>query len=466
MKEKCGVVGIVAENDVARDLYFTLYALQHRGQEAAGISFFDSKEEKIKSRKGLGLVTECFKVKDLEAIESSVGIGHVYYSIKLSTPENAQPQLVKTSLGDIAIAHNGIIINADKVRDELLERGLLYRTETEEETMAYILAEEYYKTKSVTRSIKKMMSLLQGSYALMIMFQNRAFAIRDPLGIKPLCLGRFKNGTIAASETVALDVIAAKFVRDVKPGEVVELKKDGFESHQILTPKNKAHCFFEWVYFARTDSILDGREVYKTRKRIGWRLAKEQPADADVVIPIPDSGRGHAYGYALGSGIGFAEGLIKNRYTARTFIMPDQKTRELGVRSKMNPVKTVVSGRRVVLIDDSIVRGTTIRKIVEQVRRAGAREVHVRIGSPPIIGPCYFGIDMTTRDQLIAPGKSIDDIAKEITADSLGYISVEGIVEALNIPRDDLCLGCVIEEYPMPIKGEKYRFQKSLDDEY
>jgi amidophosphoribosyltransferase len=467
-KEKCGVVGVVAKTDAATDLYFSLFALQHRGQEGAGIAVFDKKEKKILYRKGLGLVTEAFKLEDIESLRSGIGIGHTYYSIKLSTPENAQPHIVKTALGDIAIAHNGIIINADQLRDELLERGHLYKSETEEEVMAFLLADEFYKTKSVSRSIQRMLSLLEGSYALMIMFQDRVFAIRDTLGIKPLCIGNLPDGagTVAASESVALDVLKAEFVRDVEPGEVVELKEDGFKSNQMQTPNNKAYCFFEWVYFSRTDSILDGREVYKTRKRIGWRLAKEKPVKADVVIPIPDSGRGHAYGYALGSGIKFAEGLIKNRYTTRTFIMPDQKTRELGVRSKLNAVKTVVSGRRVILIDDSIVRGTTMRKIVQQVREAGATEVHVRIGSPPITAPCYFGIDMTTRDQLIAPDKDVSEISKEITADSLGYISINGIVEALKISKDDLCLGCVTGEYPMPIKGELYRHQKSLDDKY
>jgi amidophosphoribosyltransferase len=250
-------------------------------------------------------------------------------------------------------------------------------------------------------------------------------------------------------------------IRDVHPGELIEIKEDGFHSYQLFNEAHKAHCFFEYVYFARADSIIDGHSVYEARKRIGWRLAKEQPIDADIVVPIPDSGRSHAYGFSLGSGIQLAEGFIKNRYVARTFIMPDQS--DISVREKVNPIKSVINGKRVVLVDDSIVRGTTMRRIVQIVRNAGAREVHVRIGSPPIIDPCYFGIDMKTREQLIAPQKKIEEIRNEIEADSLEYISIDGLVEALSIPKDDCCLGCVTGEYPTQIPGEKYRFQELLD---
>ncbi len=459
MNEGCGVVAVASRNRAAESIYLALMALQHRGQEAAGIAVFDGE---IKNYRGLGLIGEAFKGFDIEKIDGQVGIGHVYYSIKISTPENAQPTLLHTSAGDIAIAHNGIITNAEDLKKELMEKGHNFFYGSEEEAIAYLLADSL-KEKSVEKAVKYAMKKIEGSYSFTLMLNDRVFGLRDPLGIKPLCLGKIENGYIIASESVAIDVLGGEFIRDVEPGELIEITPDGYKSYKLIEEKHKAHCFFEYVYFARADSFIDGIEVYKARERLGRVLAKEHPVEADYVVPIPDSGRAHAYGFSKASGIPVAEGLMKNRYIARTFILPTQKIRERLVQLKLNPVKSIVEGKKIVIVDDSIVRGTTMKKIVGLLRHHGAKEVHVRIASPPIIAPCYFGIDMTTRDQLIASGRSIEEIRKKIGADSLGYISIEGLVKALGIDKNDLCLGCVTGEYPVRIKGEKYRFQKSLE---
>lgn len=459
MNEKCGVVAIASRNRAAESIFLALMALQHRGQEAAGIAVFD---EGIKNFRGLGLVQEAFREFEIDGIEGNVGIGHVYYSVKISAPENAQPTLLHTHAGDIAIAHNGIITNSEKLKEELMEKGHIFYYGNEEEAIAYLLA-DYLKNRSVEKAVKQVMKKIEGSYSFTFMIDNRVFGLRDPLGIKPLCIGKFENGYIIASESVAIDVLGGEIIRDVEPGELVEITPDGYRSYKLMEEKHRAHCFFEYVYFARADSIIDGIEVYRVRERLGEILAREQPADADYVVPIPDSGRAHAYGYSKASGIPLAEGLMKNRYIARTFILPTQKIREKLVQLKLNPVKSIVDGNRIVLVDDSIVRGTTMRKIVSLLRRHGAREVHVRIASPPIMAPCYFGIDMTTREQLIASGKSIEEIREKIGADSLGYISVDGMVKAIGMEKNDLCLGCVTAEYPVKIEGEKFRFQERIE---
>ncbi|HHF56233.1 MAG TPA: amidophosphoribosyltransferase [Thermoplasmatales archaeon] len=459
MNEKCGVVAIASRNRAAESIFLALMALQHRGQEAAGIAVFD---EGIKNFRGLGLVQEAFREFEIDEIEGNVGIGHVYYSVKISAPENAQPTLLHTHAGDIAIAHNGIITNSEKLKKELMEKGYIFYYGNEEEAIAYLLA-DYLKNRSVEKAVKQVMKKIEGSYSFTFMIDNRVFGLRDPLGIKPLCIGKFENGYIIASESVAIDVLGGEIIRDVEPGELVEITPDGYRSYKLMEEKHRAHCFFEYVYFARADSIIDGVEVYRVRERLGEILAREQPADADYVVPIPDSGRAHAYGYSKASGIPLAEGLMKNRYIARTFILPTQKIREKLVQLKLNPVKSIVDGNRIVLVDDSIVRGTTMRKIVSLLRRHGAREVHIRIASPPIMAPCYFGIDMTTREQLIASGKSIEEIREKIGADSLGYISVDGMVKAIGMEKNDLCLGCVTAEYPVKIEGEKFRFQERIE---
>ncbi|RLF48713.1 MAG: amidophosphoribosyltransferase [Thermoplasmata archaeon] len=460
--EKCGVVGAASGNleHTPKYLYYGLYALQHRGQEAAGIAVWN---KDVRCHKGLGLVSHIFSNDILSNLAGNRGIGHTYYSIKLSVPENAQPHIVKTHVGDIAIAHNGIIVNSEELKSSLMKEGHVFVLGSEEEAMAYILARGIKDSGNVWRAIYGMMRKIKGSYALTIMINDRVFGVRDPYGIKPLCVGELDGGYGIASESVVFDVLGGRFLYDILPGEVVEITEDGVERRRFFEVEHTAHCFFEYVYFARADSVLDGREVYSVRRQIGRVLADEHPANADVVIPVPDSGRAQAYGFSEKSGIPIAEGLMKNRYSQRTFIMPTQLQRELSVRAKLNVVRSVVDGARVVLVDDSIVRGTTMRKIVRMLRKAGAKEVHVRIGSPPIIAPCYFGIDMTTRDQLIASGRTIDEIRRIIGADSLNYISVDGLVKAIGVDRNDLCLGCVTAEYPMNIPGEKHRFQERLD---
>jgi len=459
--ERCAVVGIASKSKTSTYLYYCLRALQHRGQEGAGIALFN---KKINVKKGIGLVSDVFDSEKLKSLKGKKGIGHTYYSIKLSKPENAQPTIIRTEIGEVALAHNGILTNADKLKRRLKKNGHKFVLGCEEEVVGYLISDHLKSTRNLIKAIKKTMEEIQGSYSFAMMFNNRVFGIRDPLGIKPLCIGKFDKGHIIASENVALDVVGAKMIRDVYPGEVVEISQNGFKSHKLFKLKHKAHCFFEYTYFARADSVIDERFVYETRKRIGWRLAKEHPAKADIVIPVPDSGRAHAFGFSLGSGIPLAEGLMKNRYIARTFIMPTQKLREITVREKVNPVKCEVEGKRVVLVDDSIVRGTTMKRIVQLVREAGAKEVHVRIGTPPLISPCYLGIDMTTRSQFIAHKRSAEEIREVLTADSLGYISIKGLVEALQFSENDLCLGCVTEKYPIDIPPERYRFQHILED--
>ncbi|MCX6658191.1 MAG: amidophosphoribosyltransferase [Euryarchaeota archaeon] len=460
-QEECGVFAIASVANVSIDIFYALRVLQHRGQESAGIAVYNNG---IKAIKGMGLAHQALKTDDVNNLKGQLGIGHVRYStVGSSNLENAQPIVVSTNYGDIALAHNGEIVNADKIMDELKKKGWAFITSSDSEIAVRLLANDIANTGDPVRSLKNLMSMLQGSYSMTIMIDNRLFAIRDPLGFRPLCVGRTKSGFAAASESVVFDTLGGEFIRDVEPGEIVEMLPGEIRSIKTGLSKGKAHCMFEWVYIARADSCIDGKLVYEVRSRIGQRLAKEQPVDADVVVPIPDSGRSHAIGYSEESGIRYSEGLMKNRYVERTFIMPEQSDRVTSVMLKLNPLKSVIKDKRVVLVDDSIVRGNTIRQIVQIVRNAGAKEVHVRVGSPPIRAPCFFGIDMKTREQFAATGRTIEEIGKMITADSLGYISVEGLVDAIGHPANDLCLGCLTEEYPMSVHGEKVRYQKKLD---
>jgi amidophosphoribosyltransferase len=460
-QDECGVFAIASVSNVSVDIFYALRVLQHRGQESAGIAVYNNG---IKAIKGMGLAHQALKPDDVRNLKGDLGIGHVRYStFGSSTLDNAQPIVVSTNYGDIALAHNGEIVNADKIMDDLKKKGWAFITSSDSEIAVRLLANDIANTGDPVKSLKNLMAMLQGSYSMTIMIDNRVFAIRDPMAIRPLCVGRTKLGFAAASESVVFDTLGGEFIRDVDPGEIVELLPGEIKSVKTGLSKGKAHCMFEWVYIARADSCLDGRLVYEVRRRIGQRLAKESPVDADVVIPIPDSGRSHAIGYSEESGIRYSEGLMKNRYVERTFIMPEQSDRVTSVMLKLNPLKSIIKDKRVVLVDDSIVRGNTIRQIVQLVRTAGAKEVHVRIGSPPIRSPCYFGIDMKTREQFAATGRTIEEIGKMITADSLGYISVEGLVDAIGHPAGDLCLGCLTEEYPMAVPGEKVRYQKKLD---
>jgi len=460
-QEECGIFAIASVANVSIDIFYALRVLQHRGQESAGIAVYNNG---IKAIKGMGLAHQALKTDDVNNLKGQLGIGHVRYStVGSSNLENAQPIVVSTNYGDIALAHNGEIVNAEKIMDELKKKGWAFITSSDSEIAVRLLANDIANTGDPVRSLKNLMSMLQGSYSMTIIIDNRVFAIRDPLGFRPLCVGRTKSGFAAASESVVFDTLGGEFIRDVEPGEIVEMLPGEIRSIKTGLSKGKAHCMFEWVYIARADSCIDGKLVYEVRTRIGQRLAKEQPVDADVVVPIPDSGRSHAIGYSEESGIRYSEGLMKNRYVERTFIMPEQSDRVTNVMLKLNPLKSVIKDKRVVLVDDSIVRGNTIRQIVQIVRNAGAKEVHVRIGSPPIRAPCFFGIDMKTREQFAATGRTVEEIGKMITADSLGYISVEGLVDAIGHPANDLCLGCLTEEYPMSVAGEKVRYQKKLD---
>ncbi len=460
--EYCGVSGFISDFNVSHILYFSLRALQHRGQESAGISTFHNGD--IILHRGMGLVHEVFHEDTLSSLRGFVGIGHVRYSTTGgSKPENAQPIRIYTSRHVIAVAHNGEIVNVDELRDFLSSLGSAFVTRSDSELIARLLAYETSRH-DVVEGIKNTVRRLKGSFSLSILVDDRLFAVRDPLGIRPLALGMGDGWFGVASESTAFHSVGGTFVRDVQPGEIVEISMDGFHTHHVFKKKHAAHCMFEYVYFARADSIIDGRCVYDVRRRIGRILAREQPADADFIVPVPDSGRAHAIGYSEESGIPYAEGLMKNRYVERTFILPSQESRVMEINMKLSPVRSVVHGKRIVLVDDSIVRGNTMRKIVGMLKEAGAEEVHVRIGSPPIVAPCYLGIDMKTRDQFIASERKVDEIARLIGADSLGYISIDGLVEAIGLPKEDLCLGCLTGEYPVPIDGEKIRFQSDLED--
>ncbi len=460
-REKCGIIGCASEQPVATELYYGLRILQHRGQESAGIAVFDGE---IKSKRGMGLVHEVFTKDDLMGFRGRSGIGHVRYSTTGSSVlDNAQPIVAKTSVGDIALAHNGDIVNAAEIREDLSRKGWAFMTTSDSEVIIRLLANELVSSGDPRRALKEFTNRLQGAYSLALLINDTVYAVRDPLGIRPLCIGERDGTMMIASESVAFDALGYRFIRDLKAGEIVELRPGGFDSFRLPHPTHTAHCMFEWVYFARPDSVIDGRLVYDARVKIGQELAREHPVEADIVVPVPESGRAQAQGYASVAGLPLVEGLIKNRYIERTFIMPEQTEREIGVMLKLNPIRSAVKNKRVVLIDDSIIRGTTLRKIVQIVRQAGAREVHVRIGCPPIRSPCFLGIDMKTREQFIANEKTVPEIAEFITADSLGYLSMRGLINALKHPRDDLCLGCLNGEYPLQIPGEKMRKEKPLE---
>ena len=460
-REKCGIIGCAGQDPVATDLYYGLRILQHRGQESAGIAVYDGE---VRAKRGMGLVHEVFTKEDLTSLQGAAGIGHVRYSTTGSSVlENAQPIVARTSYGDVALAHNGDIVNASELREDLSKKGWAFMTTSDSEVIIRLLANELVSSGDPRRALKEFTSRLNGAYSLALLINDTVYAIRDPYAIRPLCIGERDGHMMIASESVVFDALGYKFLRDLRPGEIVELHPRSFESFRLPHPNHTAHCMFEWVYFARPDSVLDNRLVYDARVKIGEQLAREHPVPADIVVPVPESGRAQAQGYARISGLPVVEGLIKNRYIERTFIMPEQTDREVGVMLKLNPIRSAVKGKRIVLIDDSIVRGTTIRKIVQILRLAGAREIHVRIGCPPIRFPCFLGIDMKTRDQFIANEKTVPEIGEFITADSLGYLSMRGMIAALKHPRDDLCIGCLNGQYPVPIPGEKMRKERPLE---
>ncbi|MDE4908303.1 amidophosphoribosyltransferase [Methanogenium marinum] len=450
----CGIVGIVDSGDVSFPLYYALYALQHRGQESAGIATFDGLT--LYKEKSQGLVAEVFNKKILCGLLGGTGLGHVRYpTTGEKIPENIQPFTFTFRGRKVALAHNGNLVNTNNLREEYEGRGQIFCTTSDTEVIGNIIADEYRVSEDVVEAVAMCMRRLQGSYSVVMMLDNEIWAFRDPLGIRPLCIGRTDTGHVVASESVAIDALGGSFIRDVRPGELVCLKGGEVESHQIAEASHHAHCIFEYVYFARPDSVIDGRLVYDVRRRIGHSLFEEAPVEADLVSPVPDSGMAHAAGYAEASGIRYREGLIKNRYMGRTFIMPNQKDREIAVRIKLNPVRGHLKDRSLILIDDSIVRGTTSRRLVNIVRDAGAREVHMRIGSPAIKAPCYLGVDMPTRAELIASDLDNDEVCSSIGATSLHHISISALIRAIGIPKEDLCTGCLTGEYPLAIGEER-----------
>ncbi|WP_132059577.1 amidophosphoribosyltransferase [Halorussus amylolyticus] len=459
--EKCGVVGVsLAERDAARPLYYSLYALQHRGQESAGIVTHDGFQQH--SHVEMGLVGDAFDEADIEGLRGSAGIGHVRYPTAGSVDKScAQPFTVSFKSGALGLSHNGNLVNADDVRDRLAGMGHAFTSDGDTEVIAHDLARNLLES-DLVRAVKRTMGRIHGSYSLTIMHDDTVLGVRDPEGNRPLCIGELEDGYVLASESAAIDTLDGELVRDVRPGELVVLQPggDGFDSYQLFERENTAHCFFEHVYFARPDSVIDENLVYEVRRELGRSLWDESGIDTDVVMPVPDSGRAFASGYAEAAqeaeaGVEFAEGLMKNRYVGRTFIMPTQGERERAVRLKLNPIKSTVKGKTVTLIDDSIVRGTTSTQLVGLLKDCGAEEVHMRIGAPPIVAPCYMGINMATREELIAADKSVEEIRDAIDADSLAYLSTQAVADAIGRSRADLCMGCVTGEYPYDIDGEE-----------
>ncbi|KAB7515000.1 amidophosphoribosyltransferase [Halosegnis rubeus] len=459
-REKCGVVGVsLADRAAARPLYYALYALQHRGQESAGIVTHDGFQQH--DHVEMGLVGDAFDESDIDGLAGDVGIGHVRYPTAGSVDTScAQPFSVSFKSGSLGLSHNGNLVNAGEIRDELAGEGHAFTSDGDTEVIAHDLARNLLES-DLVRAVKRTMERIHGSYALTITHDDTVLGVRDPEGNRPLCIGKLDDGYILASESAAIDVLDGELVRDVRPGELVVLDDGGggFESYQLVQQDQTAHCFFEHVYFARPDSRIDGQLVYDVRRELGRKLWEESGVDSDVVMPVPDSGRAFASGYAEaaqddGAGVEFAEGLMKNRYVGRTFIMPTQDVRERAVRLKLNPIRDVVEGKTVTVIDDSIVRGTTSRQLVELLRDVGAEEVNFRVGAPAIIAPCYMGIDMATREELIAADRSTEEIRDEVGADSLSYLSIDAVAAALDASDVDLCLGCVTGEYPYDIDGE------------
>ncbi len=475
--EACGVFGIYAPgHDVARLTFFGLYALQHRGQESAGIATSDAHTAYI--HKGMGLVSHVFTEETLLPLKGHLAIGHNRYSTTGSSHyRNAQPYLIETIYGPLGVAHNGNLTNALELRYKLLERGVGLSSSTDSEVITQMLAAPpsvwgdalapgngHAPANEWEARIEAFMRLAQGAYSLTIMTADAVYGVRDPYGLRPLCLGELEGGHVIASESAALATIGARFVREIEPGEIVRLDKNGVTSRRLPAAKKRALCSFEYVYFARPDSQMDGQTVHEARQRMGRELAREAPADADIVVPVPDSSTPAAIGYSLESGLPFTEGLIKNRYIGRTFIQPNDQLRRVGIQLKFNPLVSNLEGKRVVLIDDSIVRGNTIGPLVQLVRSAGAKEVHVRVSSPPVRHPCFMGVDMATYKQLIANRFNIDEIRDHIKADSLGYLSLPGMLQAIGPTTDDKhghCAACFSGHYPIPVPA--WLFEEERD---
>jgi amidophosphoribosyltransferase len=449
----CGIVGIVDAGGVSFSLYYALYSLQHRGQESAGITTSDGRQ--VYKHKKEGLVAEVFNQDSLESLKGDVGVGHVRYpTTGANLPENVQPFNFHYRDHQFALAHNGNLVNAEELRQEFERRGDIFSTTADTELIASVLIEEYRRAENLEDAVVHCMQTLKGSYSVVMLLDGTLYAFRDPVGIKPLCIGKLPNGYIVASESVAVDALKGELLRDVRPGELLRLDDRGLHSMQIAIANHRAHCIFEYIYFARADAILEGKLVYDVRRRIGGYLFDEAPVKADIVSPVPDSGTSLAIGYAHRSHIPFLEGLMKNRYMGRTFIKATQEERENAVRIKLNPIHEHIRSRSVVLVDDSIVRGTTMGHIVDLMQEGGASEIHVRIGSPQIIAPCYLGVDMPTREELIASNKAVEEVREHIAATSLHHVSLPALVESIGLDKQDLCMGCLTGRYPLTIAGE------------
>ncbi len=462
IKESCGVVGVYGLKEASTLAYLSLYALQHRGQESAGIVTMDP-DSQTYVVKEMGLVSEIFSRKKLDYLEGNKAIGHVRYSTTGSSRiENVQPIRVEYINGPLAVAHNGNLINMDELKRNLEELGSIFETTSDSEVLVHLIAK--HNKLDFIEAVKRSLAELKGAFSFVIMNGDYLIAARDPNGFRPLEVGRLEGGYVIASETTAFDLINAEWVTTVEPGEIVIFSKDGMKTEKFAERKRSAMCVFEFIYFARPDSFIFNRSVNDIRRGLGAQLGKESNIDADVVIPVPDSGVSAAIGYSEGTGIKYDMGLIRNHYVGRTFIEPEQNIRDFGVKLKLNPVKEVLEGKRVVVVDDSIVRGTTSRKITKMLRNAGAKEVHYRISSPPILNPCFYGMDFPTRTELIANNHTNEEIRKYLRADSVAYLSVEGLIKAVGGRKEKYCMACFDGDYPLDLRQEheteKSRFEK------
>ena len=448
----CGVVGVYGHPDAAQLTYLCLYALQHRGQEGAGI--VSSSGTEFKFHRAMGLVSDIFSdVNILHELEGTIAIGHNRYSTTGENKiENVQPLVMNLKDGPIAVSHNGNLINSKSLRSTLMKQGSIFQTSSDSEVIVHLIARSQKNT--LKDRIKEAILQLSGAYSLVLMTRNTLAAVRDPKGFRPLCVGKKDNAYIITSESCALDLIEAKYVRDVQPGELIIINENGIHSEMIFTPEKTAACIFEYIYFSRPDSRVFGEYVDKTRRKFGKTLAEEKPADGDIVISVPDSSNTAALGYSQKSNIKFEIGLIRNHYIGRTFIHPIQSQRDFNVLIKFNPVGGVLKDRWVVIVEDSIVRGTTLKKLVKMVRDAGAKEVHIRVSSPPIISPCYYGMDFPTKEELIANNKSVEEIRQFLNVDSLEYFSLEGLLNSVKNGITHFCTACFSGEYPIPLKED------------
>ncbi|MHA1835649.1 MAG: amidophosphoribosyltransferase [Candidatus Odinarchaeia archaeon] len=472
LKHKCGVVGVYSPDkdfNVSHLLFDGLLILQHRGEESAGISVFGGK--KIRSVKGMGHVNEAITESDLSRLFGNIGIGHTRYSTAgSSSPENIQPYTIDLGDTEFALAFNGNLTNHLELKRNLIRRGHTFMSDADTEIIAHILINNLMEYElDYTKAIEKIIEVIEGAYSIVLINNKGQFySFRDPLGFRPLCIGRLSEGAyMVASESVVFDILDVEFIRDIEPGEILLIENSSIKSSKTFTSyvesQPTAHCMFEYVYFSRPDSILDSISVHQVRLNLGKILARLHPVNADMVVPIPDSGRVAAIGYSQESGIPLIEGLIRNRSIWRTFILPYPELRERYVKLKLNPVKEAIKGKRVVLIDDSIVRSTTSRRIVNIVRKAGAKEVHLRISCPPIISPCYMGIDFPSKEELVAANKSVEEIRQTIGADSLGYMTVEGLIKAIGLSSNRLCLACLTGRYPI-MKARNIKQKKLIDE--